>query len=89
MAPRIHRLVPALAAIGAVGAGSLLLVVSTSQASPPQTRRHLTAASTCPPAPAACGTNNIDEFVIHALNEAARRALELQTTGTTTANPTP
>src|SRR5262245_34977803 len=84
-----------VAAVGLVaviaGAGSFLFAVRTDQGSNP-TPRHITAIarSGCAPAPAPCGSDNLDGLAIQAASEAARRSIEQQTTPTArTTAPTP
>ncbi len=85
----MRRSVPAVAVAVALGASSLLLVASTGGGSSPA-KPPPEPTPACKPPPASCGSESLDELVIHAANEAARRALELQTTGTTTVtNPAP
>jgi len=73
--------------------GLLFLVAATDSGSTPSQAPSQTSATTAPaclPAPAPCGNDSLDELVMHAANEAARRMMEQQTTGTTsTPNPTP
>jgi len=92
MNQRIRRTVPALAVAIALGASSLLFVAATGHGSAPVRGPGATTTPppACQPPPASCGSESIDEFVIHAANEAARRMIEQQTTGTTTVtNPAP
>jgi hypothetical protein len=84
----------AVAAVGLVaviaGAGSVLVTAGTDPGSNPTPRIAAIARSGCAPAPAPCGADNLDEFVIHAAYEAARRSIEQQATTTAGATaPTP
>jgi hypothetical protein len=83
MNPRIRRLIPATVLATALGASGLLLVAAVRPAPAPPRRTPVTAAPACLPAPAPCGNDSLDELAIHAANEAARRMIELRTTGTT------
>jgi hypothetical protein len=72
-----------------VSVGSLVLAASSGQSSTPKPRRIATAAvSGCAHATTPCGSDDLDELVIHMAYEAARRALAQQSTATAT-TPTP
>jgi hypothetical protein len=88
MNQRTRPIVPAVVVAVALGLGSTLLVLSSGGASPAKPAREPAAA--CKPAPASCGRESLDGLAIAAANEAARRMVELRTTGTTTVtSPTP
>ena len=84
----VRHTVPVAIVAVVIGASSTLLVASTGNeakdARPPRE-----VISTCAAPPARCGSEESD-LVIAAANEAARRMLELETTGSTTVtNPGP
>jgi hypothetical protein len=87
MNQHLRRVTSTIVVATALTASGVLLVAaateggSTSSRTPAQTRA--TTAPACLPAPAPCGSDSLDELAIHAANEAARRMLEQQTTGTT------
>jgi hypothetical protein len=95
---RIQRSVSVVAVAAALGVSGTLFVAATSGGSaseqaPPDARTKAEtprdAVSDCKPAPARCGSEESD-LLIAAANEAGRRMLELETTGSTTAaNPAP
>jgi hypothetical protein len=74
--------VPVVIVTVVLGASSALLAASTGggakDAGAPRE-----AVSDCKPAPARCGSEESDLLIV-AADEAARRMIELQTTGTTT-----
>jgi hypothetical protein len=85
---RMRHTVPVVLVAVALGASSTLLVASTGSGGK-DTKPPREAISDCKPAPARCGSEDND-LVIAAATEAARRMLELETTGTTTVtNPVP
>jgi hypothetical protein len=87
---RMRHTVPVVLVAVALGASSTLLVASTGSAGGGKdTKPPREAISDCKPAPARCGSEDND-LVIAAATEAARRMIELETTGTTTVtNPVP
>jgi hypothetical protein len=66
-----------------VALGAVTIVVSITGGGAQDTGTPHPRASACEPAPARCGSEDND-LVIAAATEAARRELELATTGTTT-----
>ena len=82
MKRRRHQMVAILTVVVVVGAGSSLLVSSTGGGAN-DAGRPRDAISTCDPPPARCGSEDNDLLMVLA-NEAARRALEGDTTATTT-----
>ena len=86
---RLRHAVPVVIAALALGAGSTLLAASTDGGAKDPTPSR-SAVSDCSPPPDPCGSDSLDATVIAAANEAARRMIELQTTGSTTLiNPVP
>jgi hypothetical protein len=78
----MRHAVPVVIVALALGTGSTLLVASTDGAAKdPRPSGRL--VSDCKPPPARCGSEESDLVIVTA-NEAARRMLELETTGTTT-----
>jgi hypothetical protein len=73
--PRVRVLVPAFSVAAAFGAASLLLVGGTGHNAAPTRHATTITASACPPAPAACGEQNLDELAIHAAFAAAQQAI--------------
>ena len=85
---RMRHAVPVVIVAVALGSGSALVAASTEDA-PKDAGQPREAVSTCQPPPARCGSEDSDLLIV-AATEAARRMLELQTTGTTTVtNPAP
>ena len=85
---RMRHTVPVVIVTVALGASSGLLLATTGSGAR-DTKPPGEAISDCKPAPARCGSEDND-LVIAAATEAARRMLELETTGTTTVtNPAP
>jgi hypothetical protein len=91
MNQRLRRVTSTIVVATALGASSVLLVTAATEggSTPSQTPSQTSATTVpaCLPAPAPCGSDSLDELAIHAANEAARRMIEQQTTGTT--NPAP
>jgi hypothetical protein len=81
MKPLLRHTFPVVIVAVSLGAGGAVLLASTGSdakgAGPPRE-----AISDCKPAPARCGSEDND-LVIAAANEAARRQLEFETTGST------
>ena len=88
MKVRMRHTVPVVIVAVALGTSSALLAASTGGGAK-DTEPPREAISDCKPAPARCGSEDND-LVIAAANEAGRRMLELETTGSTTvSNPAP
>ena len=76
MTKRIRLLVPTIVVAAAVSAASLVLVGATGHDSTPTPgRTTTTTGSACPPAPAACGSDNLDELAIHAAYAAVQQGI--------------
>jgi hypothetical protein len=88
MKVRMKHTVPVVIVAVALGTSGALLGASTGGGAK-DLRPPREAVSDCEPPPARCGSEESDLLIV-AATEAARRMVELQTTGTTTVtNPVP